>query len=275
MDAGNQIQGGNNMNVLFFGSLILFFVAMALQFATLAFKKEKLGKASWIAFMFALLALTAYIVVRGVVAKRLPLSNQFEFATAFAWGVALLLLLLHVKMKADWLNVVVMPMVFFILSYAALQPREISDLMPALRSGWFGFHIGSAVISYSAFVIAGCVGLRYILVAKKGRDEDELKLKQMDWLGYRLVALGVLMLTVTILSGAFWAEQAWGAFWTWDPKEVWALITWIIYVVYLHLRLRNKKQGLGMAWFLVISVPVVLFTFAGVNVLMSGLHTYA
>ena len=263
------------MNALFFGSLIIYFFAMALQFATVAFKKEKLGKAAWFVFLIAFAIHTAYIVARGVTAKRLPLSNQFEFATAFAWGVALLLLILRMKMKADWLNVVVLPMIFFILSYAAFQPREITDLMPALRSGWFGFHISSAVISYSSFVIAGCVGLRYILIHKKGRQEDDLKLKQMDWLSYRLVALGVLMLTITILSGAFWAEQAWGAFWTWDPKEVWALITWIIYIVYLHLRLRNKKQGIAMAWFVVISVPVVLFTFAGVNFLMSGLHTYA
>ena len=90
-----------------------------------------------------------------------------------------------------------------------------------------------------------------------------------------MVALGVLMLTVTILTGAIWAEQAWSAFWTWDPKEVWALITWIIYVVYLHLRLRSKKQGLSMAWYVMIAVPVVLFTFAGVNTLMSGMHSYA
>lgn len=262
------------MNILFFGSLVIYFLAMALQFATLAFKKEKLGKAAWIAFLVAFAAHTAYLLFRGLAAKRLPLSNQFEFAAAFSWGVALLLLILRTKMKADWLNGVVMPMVFLILSYAALQPREITDLMPALRSGWFGFHIFSAVVSYSAFVIAGCVGLRYILLNRREQPEKEKKLRQADWLGYRLVALGVLMLTITSLTGAFWAEQAWGAFWTWDPKEVWALITWIIYIVYLHLRLRNKKQGIGMAWFLVISVPVVLFTFAGVNTLMSGLHSY-
>ena len=263
------------MNALFFGSMVVYFIAMALQFAAAAFKKEKLGKAAWAAFLIAFAAHTLYIVVRGLVAKRIPLSNQFEFATAFAWGVALLLIVLQMKMKADWLSVIAMPMTFLLLSFAALQPREVTDLMPALRSGWFGFHIGSAVISYSAFVVAGCVGLRYILLNRKGREEDSFRLQQMDWLSYRLVALGVLMLTVTILTGAIWAEQAWSAFWTWDPKEVWALITWIIYVVYLHLRLRSRKKGLAMAWYVVIAVPVVLFTFAGVNTLMSGLHTYA
>ena len=262
------------MNILFFGSLLVYFIAMALQFAALAFKKETINKAAWYSFLAAFAAQTIYIVARGIISKRLPLSNQFEFATAFAWGVALMLLILRTRMKADWLSVIALPVTFFILSFAALQPREITDLMPALRSGWFGFHIGSAVISYSAFIVAGCIGLRYILVQKKGREEDSFKLQQMDWLSYRLVALGVLMLTVTILTGAIWAEQAWSSFWTWDPKEVWALITWIIYVVYLHLRLRGKKHGLVMAWYVLIAVPVVLFTFAGVNTLMSGLHSY-
>ncbi len=261
------------MNVLFFGSLLLYFAAAVLQFIGTLFKKDKVAKIAWLIFLAGLAAQTAYLLVRGVTARRLPLSNQFEFATAFAWGIALMLLIVRLRLKADWLSVAVMPMVFLVLSYAALQPREVTELMPALRSAWFGFHIGSAVFSYSAFIIAGCVGLRYLIVSKKG-SADELKLHQMDYLSYRMIALGFLLLTVTILSGALWAEQAWSAFWTWDPKEVWALITWIIYAVYLHLRLRGKRKGTVMAWYAMIAVPVVLFTFAGVNTIMPGLHSY-
>ncbi len=262
------------MNVLFFGSLTVYFAAIVLQFAAAVFKKKSLSKVAWTTFLVAFCAHTVYIIVRGISAHRIPLSNQFEFATAFSWGISLMMVILRIRLNADWLSAVVMPMSFFILSYAALQPKEVTDLMPALRSGWFGFHIGSAVISYAAFVVAGCVGVRYVLFSRKNRKEDDFRLQQMDFLSYRMIALGILMLTVTILSGAFWAEQAWGAFWTWDPKEVWALITWIIYIVYLHLRLRRKKKGLFMAWYAIISVPVVLFTFAGVNTLMSGLHSY-
>ena len=261
------------MNVLFFGSLLLYFAAAVLQFIGTLFKKDKVAKIAWIVFLAGLAAQTAYLVVRGVTARRLPLSNQFEFATAFAWGIALMLLIVRLRLKADWLSVAVMPMVFLVLSYAALQPREVTELMPALRSAWFGFHIGAAVFSYSAFIIAGCVGLRYLIVSRKG-SADEFKLHQMDYLSYRMIALGFLLLTVTILSGALWAEQAWSAFWTWDPKEVWALITWIIYAVYLHLRLRGKRKGTVMAWYAMIAVPVVLFTFAGVNTIMPGLHSY-
>ncbi len=263
------------MRILFFLTIAVYTLATVLQFTGTAFKREPLLKLAWYVFLAAFALHTGFTVARGVIAHRLPLSNQFEFANAFAWGVALFLIVLRSRMKgSDWLSVAAMPATLLVLTYAALQPMEIRDLMPALRSAWFGVHIGSAVLSYAAFVLAGCISLRYLLMHRKGRSEDEAKLMQMDYLSYRLVAFGFLFLTVVILSGAIWAEQAWSAFWTWDPKEVWALITWIIYAVYLHLRLRGKKQGVKMAWFLVIAVPVVFFTFAGVNTLMSGLHSY-
>jgi cytochrome c-type biogenesis protein CcsB len=261
------------MRILFFAALAVYFASVILQFTGTAFKKEKLLRGAWFVFLAAFALHTAFIIVRGVVAKRLPLSNQFEFANAFAWGVALLLIVMRGRLKNDWLSVVAMPATLLVMVYASLQPMEIKDLMPALRSAWFGVHIGSAVVSYAAFVIAGSIGLRYLLAAKKA-NTDQKALDQMDYFSYRMVAFGFLFLTVVILSGAIWAEQAWSAFWTWDPKEVWALITWIIYAVYLHLRLRMKRKGAVMAWFLVIAVPVVFFTFAGVNTLMHGMHTY-
>ena len=260
------------MKLLFFAAFALYGLAVILEFTGTAFKKEKLLKAAWIVFLASVAVHTAFLVTRGVIAKRLPLSNQFEFANAFAWGVALMLVVMRPRLKTDWLSVVAMPATLLVMTYAALQPMEIRDLMPALRSAWFGVHIGSAVLSYAAFVIAGSIGLRYLLAQKKGADSRSLE--QMDYISYRMVAFGFLFLTVVILSGAIWAEQAWSAFWTWDPKEVWALITWIIYAVYLHLRLRMKRKGAVMAWFLVIAVPIVFFTFAGVNTLMKGMHTY-
>ena len=262
------------LNIIFFAALALYFAASVLEFVGVSFKKDKLLKAAWIVFLAGFALHTVYFVARGVKAGRVPLANQFEFAMAFSWAVALLLIVFRARLNAEWLSAAAMPVTFLILSYAALQPREITELMPALKSTWFVFHIGSAMFSYSAFALAGCAGLRYLLLSRKGREADELKLRQMDYLAYRLVALGFLLLTVTILTGAIWAEQAWAAFWTWDPKEVWALITWIIYAVYLHLRLRKKGGGKAMAWFVVIAVPVVLFTFAGVNTLMPGLHSY-
>ena len=263
------------MKILFFTAFAVYALAVILEFTGTAFKKEKLLKAAWYVFVAAFALHSAFILWRGIVAKRLPLSNQFEFANAFAWGVALMLIVMRGRLKTDWLSVVAMPATLLVMTYAALQPMEIKDLMPALRSAWFGVHIGSAVLSYAAFVIAGSIALRYLLTVKKG-NADGKALRQMDYLSYRMVAFGFLFLTVVLLSGAIWAEQAWSAFWTWDPKEVWALITWIIYAVYLHLHLRSrgKDNRTFLAWYLVIAVPVVFFTFAGVNTFMHGLHTY-
>ena len=251
------------MKALFFIAFAAYAVSVILEFSGTAFRKKRLLRAAWIAFLAAFALHSVFLVARGVAAKRLPLSNQFEFANGFAWGVALFTVAVCTRLKTDWLKVAAMPAALLIMTYAALQPMEIRDLMPALRSAWFGVHIGSAVLAYAAFVIAGCVGARYLILSKK-ESNNQKALEQMDFLSYRLVSFGFLFLTVVILSGAIWAEQAWSAFWTWDPKEVWALI----------LRLRGKKKGRQMAWYLVIAVFVVFFTFAGVNTLLHGLHTY-
>ena len=260
------------LNVVFFAALAIYFAATLLQFAAAAFKNERIAKLAWLALLVGFALNSGYMVARGVIAGRLPLSNQFEFSTAFAWGIALIFIVLRLRMKADWIGIIAVPAAFLVLSYAALQPKEISDLMPALRSAWFGLHIGSAVFSYASFAIAGCVGVMYLIREKKG--ESPAGLLQMDYLSYRLIAFGFLLLTVVILSGCVWAEQAWSSFWSWDPKETWALITWIFYAIYLHQRIRKKWQGKRMAWYAIIAVAFVIFTFVGVNTLLHGLHTY-
>ena len=260
------------LDALFFAGVVLYFFAMILEFIGASFKKENLRKYAWLIFLAGFAASTLYLVARGIKAGRFPMSNQFEFAATFAWGIACMLIVLKTKVKADWLVTAAMPMVFLIISYAAFQPRGIKELMPALRSVWFVFHIGTAAFSYAAFVLAGAAGIRYLVLEKK--DPKSPQLDDIDYMIYRLIALGLLLLTVTIVSGAIWAEQAWSSFWTWDPKEVWALVTWLLYSVYLHLRLNRKWRGHRMAVFAIAAVPVVLFTFVGVNTLIPGLHSY-
>ena len=260
------------LDALFFSGLVLYFLAMILEFIGVSFRKEALRNYAWWIFIAGFAVSTAYLVMRGIRAGRFPMSNQFEFAATFSWGTALILIILRERVKADWLVTAGMPMAFLILSYAAFQPRGINELMPALRSVWFVFHIGTAAFSYAAFLLAGAAGIRYLYTEKK--DARSPVLDDIDFMIYRLIALGLLLLTVTIVSGAIWAEQAWSSFWTWDPKEVWALITWLLYSVYLHLRLNRNWKGHRMAVFAIAAVPVVLFTFIGVNTLMPGLHSY-
>jgi ABC-type transport system involved in cytochrome c biogenesis permease subunit len=260
------------MDFVFFAGLILYFIALVLQGIGQIFHREVLKKAAWFFFLAGFGISAIYLIWRGIKAGRLPLSNQFEFSSSFSWGIALVLIFLHYRTRTDWLDLIGILMTWIILIYAALQPREINELMPALRSVWFGIHIGSAAISYACFMLAGAAGLRYLLITRKNAEDD--RLEQLDYFMYRLVAIGLLLLTVTIVIGAIWAEEAWSSFWAWDPKEVWALITWIVYAIYLHLRLARKKQGTAMAWYVFISIFIVLFTFIGVNTLLPGLHSY-
>ncbi len=263
------------MTTLFYVSLGLYGAALLVQLAGLFVKKERIKQIAWLVFILALLAHLGYFVWRGLVAQRLPLSSQFEFACGFALGVALVLLVARTRVNADWIAAAGMAAVALLMLYASRQKMEIRELMPALRSFWFDFHIGAAVFSYSAFLVAGCVSLRYVLQHRRGEPADSCRMKRLEYMSYRLVVLGFLLLTAVIVIGAVWAEAAWSAYWTWDPKEVWALITWIIYAVYLHIRLRGEKSDLFLSWYVILAIPAFLFTFAGVNKLIPGLHSYA
>lgn len=262
------------MNILFYLPVGLYFCSMLLQFAGSAFKKNGVKKAAWGLYLAGFAVHMAYIVIRGIKAGRVPMANQFEFATAFSWGTALIGIVLRLRSRKtmEWMTMLCTPCAFLLISYAALQPREITELMPALRSAWFISHIGTAVFSYASFAVAAACSIRYLVIKKR---EPEESLRDLENLTYKLICFGFLLLTVVLLTGCIWAEQAWGSFWTWDPKEVWALITWIVYSIYLHQRIRMNKRGPQMAWFAIIAFAVVLLTFVGVNTLMKGLHSYS
>ena len=232
------------MTTLFGISLCLYGAALLCQLAGTLGRKEGVKKLAWGVFVLALLAHLGYFIWRGLVAQRLPLSSQFEFSCGFALGVSLVLLVARTRVNADWIAAAGMAAVTLLMFYASRQKMEINELMPALRSFWFNFHIGAAVFSYAAFLVAGCVSLRYVLQHRRGESADSFRMKRLEYMSYRLVALGFLLLTAVIVIGAVWAEAAWSAYWTWDPKEVWALITWIIYAIYLHIRLRKQMSDL-------------------------------
>ena len=263
------------MQILFFIALFVYFSATILQFVGAAMKKAVLSRTARIILLAGFALHTAFTVWRGIAAGHIPLANQFEFASGFAWAAVVIGFVLYRRLRQEWPMTAAMPVAFLMLSYAAFQPMEIKELMPALRSTWFALHIGSAIFSYASFAIAGGLGVSYLFQLRKGKDETDERMTQTDYMIYRLISLGFLLLTVVIFSGAIWAEQAWSAWWSWDPKETWALITWIFYAIFLHQRLRMGWRGKRIAWMAVIAVILVLFTFAGVNLLLPGLHSYA
>lgn len=237
---------------------------------------EKVEKGALLSALLGIASHTVAMVVRTIGAGRLPLSNQYEFALSFAWGIVLSYLVLYLLYRISVIGAFVMPLALLVFGYASLQSKAVRPLMPALRSGWLTFHVGTAILSYGAFALACAISVMYLIDEKRSEDHRLLKDREAsDILSYRVIVFGVLMLTLVIISGSIWAQKAWSRYWAWDPKETWSLITWIIYAIYLHLRLRRSWKGRSAAWFSIIGFISVVFTFVGVNVLLPSIHSYA
>ena len=266
-------------NILFTAAMIAYFLAMGLYFVFLGAKKEKAAGIAGGLMAAGLAAHTAALVIRGIAAGRVPMTNKYEFAACFAWALCLVSLAFLRKYRIPVLGVFASPVVFLIMGYAAMQNREVRPLMPALQSGWLVFHVSTAILSYGAFGVSFVLGLMFLM---RGRFREEgfadrifPDRERLDRMGYRSVCLGLLFLTMTIITGAFWAKKCWGTYWNWDPKETWSLVTWIVYAAYLHLRRMRGWQGKGAALFAVIGFICVIFTYIGVNTFLPGLHSYA
>ena len=266
-------------NVLFTVVMLIYFASMILYFLFAAMKRDGLARVAVILQTAGLALHTAALICRGVGAGRLPLTNQYEFATAFAWGLCLVSLIFVIHFRFPVLGVFAAPVTFLIIGYAAMQSREVRELMPALRSNWLGFHVSTAIIAYGAFGVSFVLSIMFLLRdAMRARgflDQHIPDREKLDVISYRSVSLGLLFLSFTIITGAIWAERAWGSYWSWDPKETWSLVTWIIYAVYLHLRLRRGWQGRAAAIFAVVGFLCVIFTYIGVNTFLPGVHSYA
>lgn len=266
-------------NGLFTAVMVLYLAALVLYFVFFVSKKIKVGRIAGGIMALGFVLHTAALVTRGLGAGRLPLTNQYEFATSFAWGICLCFLVFLWKYKFHALGAFVTPVIFLIIGYAAMQSREVRELMPALRSNWLGIHVSTAIISYGAFGVSFAVSLMF-LMRRQMKDnafwqEHIPQEEKLDLISYRAVSLGFLFLSFVIVTGAIWAERAWGSYWSWDPKETWSLITWIIYAIYLHLRLSRGWKNKSAAIFAVIGFICVIFTYIGVNTLIPGIHSYA
>ncbi len=266
-------------SVLFYVILCVYFAATLVYFLYVGLKKEGMLKAAALIQAAGFVLHTAALVCRGVGAGRMPMANLYEFSIGFAWAVCLVSLYMIKKFRFPIIGALATPLILLLLGYASMQNKEIKALMPALRSSWLGFHISTVIIAYGALGVSMLLGLIFLL---RGRmkpggfwDSRTPDREKLDQLSYRSVCLGMLFLTFTMINGAIWADQAWGSYWSWDPKEIWALVTWLTYAVYLHLRVRGGWGGKKAALFAVIGFICVLFTFIGVNALLPGMHSYA
>ena len=233
---------------------------------------------SWLAFGLLVLALVA----RGVWAGRVPWGNMFEFSLASAVASLGVFLLLSVRRDVRWFGIFLIPAVLLTLGLAVtVLYTEAAQLVPALDSYWLAIHVSAAIVCGGAFVVAGLLSALYLLrdrADRRGGTGWASKLpsaQRLDTLAYRTIAFTMPLWTFAIVAGAIWAEAAWGRYWGWDPKETWALITWLIFAGYLHARATAGWRGRRAAWLGVIGTASFIFNYFAVNLLFSGLHSYS
>ncbi len=268
--------------------------ASVLYIALFIFRTNKIGLIASLVTVVGFLIQTTGIILRWVESYQMgyghaPLSNMYESLVFFAWSIAIFYLWLEWKFKNRVIGAFAVPFAFFSMAYASFGSEissEIKPLVPALQSNWLIAHVVTCFIGYAAFAVACGIGIMYLLKHRaeeakkqKGHSEGGLfdtlpKLRVIDDVIYKCIVFGFVWLSVGIITGAIWANEAWGTYWSWDPKETWSLITWFVYAAAIHARFVRGWGGKRIAWIAIIGFASVLFTYYGVNFLLSGLHSY-
>ena len=281
---------GNYENAAFTISFISYSIAIFLYIGYFVNNHAGMGRLATFFTAWGWGVNTLALILRGINAGRLPLTNGYEFLVAFAWGIVLFYLWFEYRYRLKTVGLFVIPVVWSLLAYVAVEmpvtQRAISPLMPALKSNWLSVHVATAILSYGALAISFGLAIMYLIREHYGQNMSEDMKKAgligrlpsqelLDELCYRYITWGFFLLSMVIISGAIWAEQAWGSYWSWDPKETWSFITWLIYGACLHARQTYGWRGHRALVLAVIGFAAVLFTFFGVNYLLAGLHSYA
>jgi len=224
------------------------------------------------AAFFAFLA----ILFRGIAAERVPLSNMFEFSLTFTFAITLMYLIFERAYGTRQLGSIVVSIAFLMTVYIWMLPadlREVDPLIPALQARpIMTAHVSSAIFAYATFAVSFAAAILF-LVRKRWGVSWLPSMEMLDDIGFRAVTIGFPLLSLVLILGSVWAHDAWGVYWSWDPKETSALFTWLVYAVYLHTRTLRGWRGTRSAWILIFGFGAVMFTYYG-NYFFGGLHAY-
>jgi cytochrome c-type biogenesis protein CcsB len=209
----------------------------------------------------------------------IPVSNLYEVFVLFCLITALFTVFYEEKYEtrqvSAFILLVISAAVGFLLWYmTSRDAHEIQPLVPALQSWWMKIHVPANFIGYGTFALAAMVGVAYLLKSKSILADRLPSLEVLDDIMYKAIAVGFAFFTIATILGALWAAEAWGGYWSWDPKETWALIVWLNYAAWLHMRLMKGLRGQVAAWWAIGGLLVTSFAFLGVNMFLSGLHSY-
>lgn len=254
------------------------YLLAAICYVIFLFTMQKgISTAGRVLLIIGLLVHTVSLVVRTILLHRPPFMNLYEYMVSFTWGGMVVYLALEIFTKNKSFGAFAVPLLTSIAFLAYRLPAEQVYIMPALKSAWRVPHIASAIMAYGAFSVASILAGMYLLAERTDKNITSFwagripTAKAIDQSIYRVIAFGFLMQTLVIIVGAIWAQDSWGRFWGWDPKETWSLITWLFYAVYLHTRTMMSWRGRGSAILALLGFICVIFTFVGVRY---GLHSY-
>nr|QCI05780.1 cytochrome c biogenesis protein ccs1 [Dasysiphonia japonica] len=245
------------------------------------------------------------LLLRWIHNNYFPLSNLYESLIFLTWSITFLQIILTNKINSKLIGAITTPISLFIISFASISlPHNMqiaAPLVPALKSNWLMMHVTVMIISYGTLIIGSLLSILFLIISQgktveiQGNSDSYKKkflmeynnnysnnikynrinlLESIDNLSYRIIGFGFPLLTIGIIAGAVWANEAWGSYWSWDPKETWALITWIIFAIYLHTRLNQSWQGKKPAILASIGFIIIWICYLGVNFLGKGLHSY-
>jgi cytochrome c-type biogenesis protein CcsB len=288
------------------------FFAMLFYWISLAFPKNQLifQSSKFLVVGSNLLFMTT-LAMRWIREGYFPLSNLYESLIFLSWGISLIHLILEFKTKSRLIGAISTPLMFFLSGFSSLtlpiEMQKALPLVPSLQSNWLMMHVSMMMVSYATLIIGSLLSILYLafvffgnstsgvttveneqsqgtLISKSENSQGTLVstavnskaslLETVDIWSYRIIGLGFPFLTIGIISGAVWANEAWGAYWSWDPKETWALITWLVFAIYLHSRLLKGWQGQKAAALGSCGFFVIWICYLGVNFLGKGLHSY-
>lgn len=265
---------------------LLFFLSTLFYWIGLLGRSDSANKiASGICWAAVVLGWTGMLVrwyesyLLGSDIGHIPISNLYEVFVLFSLVTSMLYLYYQqryaTRVLGAFVLLIIVAAVIFLLWYTVSRgAHEIQPLVPALQSWWMKIHVPANFVGYGAFALAAMIAVAYLLKQHGVFVEQLPSLAILDDVMYRAIALGFAFFTLATILGALWAADAWGGYWSWDPKETWALIVWLNYAAWLHMRLIKGLRGVAAAWWALLGLAVTTFAFLGVNMFLAGLHSY-
>jgi len=270
-----------NESMFFLLSFALYAAAALLYFGFFFFRRQSWATAGFWTAAAGTVVHSLALVLRTVESRHAPFTNMYESLSFFAWALVLSYILSEKKLNLRRAGSFILLTVVALMALASspLMPKEASPLIPALQSWWLWLHVSVTLLGEAFLTIAFITSIMFLNAdakAKKGGNMPEsLTAARLDQISYKCIAIGFPLFTLGgLVFGMVWAYKAWGSYWSWDPKETWSLITWLVFALYLHTRIVMGWKGRRSALVAIIGFLAAMFTFFGVNYLLSGLHSY-